>query len=56
MVDTVAMDNVNPIERVERSVLIVGTTIHHQPDATVLLQSEHTQRVLGHSPKLFLDK
>ena len=54
VVDTVIMDNVNPIEKVERSVLIVGTTIHQQPDAGALLQAEHAKRVLGHSPQLFL--
>ena len=55
VVDTVIMDNVNPIEKVERSVLIVGTTIHNQPDARALLQPQHAQRVLGHSPQLFLE-
>ena len=55
VVDTVIMDNVNPIEKVERSVLIVGTTIHQQPDAAALLQPDHAQRVLGHSPQLFLE-
>ena len=54
VVDTVIMDNVNPIEKVERSVLIVGTTIHQQPDAGALLQAEHVKRVSGHSPQLFL--
>jgi len=54
VVDTVIMDNVNPIEKVERSVLIVGTTIHNEPDVGVLLEPDHTQRVWGHSPQLFL--
>ena len=54
VVDTVIMDNVNPIEKVERSVLIMGTTIHQQPDAGALLQADHAKRVSGHSPQLFL--
>lgn len=53
VVDTVIMDNVNPIEKVERSMLIIATTIHRQPSAAPMLTDEHTQRVLAHSPALF---
>jgi hypothetical protein len=28
LMDTLVKDNVNPIEKLERSVLIMGTTIH----------------------------
>lgn len=31
LIDTVIRENVNPIEKVERSLLIVGTTIHKLP-------------------------
>lgn len=54
VVDTVVMDNVNPIEKVERSVLIVATTVHATPDAASLLGPGHVLRVRGHSPALFV--
>jgi lipopolysaccharide transport system permease protein len=31
LLDTVIQDNVNPIEKVERSLMIVGTTVHGRP-------------------------
>jgi hypothetical protein len=53
VVDTVVMDNVNPIEQVERSLLTVATTIHGHPSPTPLLQPSHSARVKRHSPSLF---
>ncbi len=44
-------DNVNPIEKVERSSLIVASTIHHTAPAE-LISAEHLQRVATYSPML----
>ena len=51
LVDTVVRDNLNPIEKVERSSLIVASTIHGQPIAQ-LVQSDQLERLLLHSPLL----
>ena len=53
LVDTVIEDNVNPIEKVERSVMIVATAIHRRP-AAELLADDHRERFLAHSPRLAL--
>lgn len=55
LLDTVIQDNINPIEKVERSSLIVASTIQGVPAAS-LLRSEHVQRVKGISPKLFIEQ
>jgi len=53
LVDTVIMDNVNPIEKVERSVLIVAATLHRRDDAEAMLLPDHVKRIRDHSPALF---
>lgn len=50
--DTVIQDNVNPIEKVERSLLIVSQTIHEQP-AAQLVKTEQLERVQSTSANLF---
>ena len=52
LLDTIVQDNVNPIEKVERSSLIVATTIHERP-AVELLRPEQRARVQEFSPILF---
>jgi len=52
LVETIIQDNVNPIEKVERSMLIVSTTIH-QKQAHELLKPEQVQKVREFSPGLF---
>lgn len=52
LIDTVIQDNVNPIEKVERSSLIVATTIHGQP-AMALIKGDQSDRVRTYSPMLF---
>jgi hypothetical protein len=52
LINTVIQDNVNPIEKVERSTLIVATTIHERP-AIDLIRPEHVERVQQSSPMLF---
>ncbi len=51
LVDTVICDNVNPIEKVERSLMIVATTIHDRP-AAELLMDDQRERFLAGTPKL----
>jgi len=51
LLHTVIQDNVNPIEKCERSVLILASTILGQP-VQALLKDEHEQQVLEYSPKL----
>jgi hypothetical protein len=51
LVDTVIQDNVNPIEKVERSLMIVGTTVFGLP-ASELLASDQRERFFEMSPKL----
>jgi len=52
LMNTVVQDNVNPIEKVERSSLILATTIHGK-HATELLLPEVHERVATYSPLLF---
>lgn len=51
LVDTVIQDNVNPIEKVERSLMIVGGTIFGLP-AGELLADDQRERFFAMSPKL----
>jgi len=52
LVDTVIQDNVNPIEKVERSALIVTTTIQGK-SAAELIKNDQVARVTTYSPALF---
>ncbi len=51
LLDTVIRRNVNPVERVERSSVIVATTIHNRA-AAELLADDQRERFLSGSPKL----
>jgi hypothetical protein len=51
LLDTVIQDNVNPIEKVERSLMIVGTTIHGLP-APAILADDQRERFLATTPQL----
>ncbi len=51
LLDTVIEENVNPIEKVERSLMIVATTVHRQP-ARELLMDDQRERFLQLSPAL----
>jgi hypothetical protein len=51
LMDTVVQDNINPIEKVERSSLIVATTIQDKP-AVELIKADQKERVATYSPKL----
>eukprot|EP00005_Dracoamoeba_jomungandri_P000842 CAMPEP_0174250394 /NCGR_PEP_ID=MMETSP0439-20130205/578_1 /TAXON_ID=0 /ORGANISM="Stereomyxa ramosa, Strain Chinc5" /LENGTH=998 /DNA_ID=CAMNT_0015330449 /DNA_START=39 /DNA_END=3035 /DNA_ORIENTATION=+ len=52
LMDTVIVDNLNPIEKVERSSLIVASTIHYAPPIS-LVRSSQLNRVQTYSPNLF---
>lgn len=51
LLETVIQDNINPIEKVERSLMIMGTTIHGRP-ASELLADDQRERFLAASPRL----
>lgn len=44
LIDTIIQDNVNPIEKIERSALIIASTIHGQPPLN-LIRNEQRERV-----------
>jgi hypothetical protein len=54
LTNTLVQDNINPIEKMERSMLIIGTTVHNQP-AHELLKPEALHKVLTYSPAVFED-
>ena len=51
LLDTVIQGNVNPIEKVERSLMIVGTTVHGRP-AAELLADDQRDRFFATAPQL----
>lgn len=55
ILETVVQDNVNPIEKVERSTLIMASTVHQRP-TEALLDASHVARVTAASPQLFLEE
>jgi hypothetical protein len=52
LMNTIVLDNVNPIEKMERSVLIVSETIQGQP-VTELVNDAHLERIHRNTPALF---
>eukprot|EP00026_Physarum_polycephalum_P001947 Phypoly_transcript_01950.p1 GENE.Phypoly_transcript_01950~~Phypoly_transcript_01950.p1 ORF type:complete len:961 (+),score=229.34 Phypoly_transcript_01950:117-2999(+) len=55
IITTIIKDNVNPIEKVENSALIVASTIHQTPPHA-LVTHEQLDRIASTSAKLFADK
>ena len=51
LMDTIIKNNVNPIEKVERSTLIMATTVHGRPVGQ-LVKGDQAQRVLTYTPGL----
>jgi hypothetical protein len=51
--DTVVKGNINPIEKVERSLLIMASTLHGLPAAS-LVQRDKVARLTEVTPTLFL--
>jgi len=55
LVDTVVQQNVNPIEKVERSAMMVAAVVHDsRPE--LMLRHEQIERFKLYSPKLFLEQ
>lgn len=54
VMETLVMDNINPIERVERSTLILGSSVHRVPCKTLVNPAALT-RVMATSPTLFIE-
>lgn len=52
VMETVIEENINPIEKLERSLLVVQSAIHGLPMQKIL-KKDMVQRVLKHSPMLF---
>merc|ERR1719471_1511834 len=51
IVNTIVQNNINPIEKVERSLLIVGSTIQGKPPGQ-LVKPTNLAQIGGHSPQL----
>ena len=54
LIDTVIKDNVNPIEKMEKSLLIVASTIHGAAIDQMIKDKSEVSRLEHHSPALFL--
>jgi len=54
MINTVVKKNINPIEKVERSTLIVASAIHKK-SASDIVKPSHLSVVQAHSPQLMID-
>jgi len=55
VIDTIVQKNVNPIEKLERSLLIVASTIYGTAETKALLRNEEqVLRISKHSPTLLL--
>jgi len=55
LMNTVIKDNINPVEKVERSNLIVASVVHAL-DVDAIVDGGQVDRVKLYSPKLFLEK
>jgi len=51
--ETAVQENVNPIEKVERSTLIMASTVHQQPTSSLINEAQ-LPRVSAASPTLFI--
>jgi hypothetical protein len=52
LVETVVQKSINPIEKVERSMLIMASTLHQLP-AEALVNRDQVARLTEYSPGLF---
>ena len=55
LMDAVVCRNINPIDRVERSTLIMASTLYNEP-VRELIHADQVQRVGTWSPKLFIEE
>jgi len=54
LMDTVVKGNVNPIEKAERSLLIMASTLHALPASSLILR-DHLDRLSTVTPTLFIE-
>ena len=54
LMNTIVQNNVNPIEKIERSSLIMASTIHQLP-ASAMIKADRVEDVKKYSPMLFRD-
>jgi len=53
LIETIVQDNVNPISKLERSMLIMGLTVHQQHQTELVPPSQH-HRLEATMPQLFV--
>jgi hypothetical protein len=53
--DTLVQDNINPIEKVEMSQLIISSTVHNVNPGDLLKGEKQRNRVKAIVPELFLE-
>jgi len=53
LMETVIQDNINPIEKMERSTIIVASAIHGRCPEDILRDELQVSRVKKNSPALF---
>ena len=52
LMGTVVQDNINPVEKLEKSTLLVASTIHGIPARSLVADSSHLSRLTGSFPEL----
>ena len=52
LTETLVQDNMNPIEKIERSMLIIASTLHNVPPEE-LLKEEYVDLVKSVTPNIF---
>ena len=52
LIQTLTRDNINPIERAERSLMIIGSLLHAEPAAKII-RPQQIERATLYSPQLF---
>jgi len=55
LIDTVVQGNVNPIEKVERSALLIATTVHDKQPSE-LIKPDQRERIATYSRKIFIEE
>jgi hypothetical protein len=56
LMGTVIQDNINPIEKCERSSLMIASTIYGEPANTLVVDEQQLERLTGSFPLLFADE
>jgi hypothetical protein len=56
LMGTIIQDNINPIEKVERSSLMIASTIYGEPVQTLIEDEHDLERFTGSFPLLFAEE